>query len=107
MDLQIRPTEASLHLLEFLFQIAFLDKLVDVGRIDAHRIAAIVVIKVVVVGGTKKLNERIVINNHLLQSINRIIHYVFIVFLWTDGKKRGIGRHFVMKIIASIQRHGK
>ena len=44
MDLQIRPTEASLHLLEFLFQITLLDKLVDVGRIDAHRIAAIVVI---------------------------------------------------------------
>ena len=36
MDLQIRPTEASLHLLEFLFQITILDKLVDVGRVDAH-----------------------------------------------------------------------
>ena len=70
MDLQIRPTEASLHFLEFLFQITLLDKLVDVGRIDAHRIAAIVVIKIVVVGGTKKLNERIVINNHLLPLVS-------------------------------------
>ena len=70
MDLQIRPTEASLHLLEFLFQIAFLDKLVDVGRVDAHRIAAVVVIKIVVVSGTKKLNERVVVDNHLLQCVN-------------------------------------